>query len=96
MARRPVRRHHKDTEALRERNRKAGIASQQPTALIRRLARMELGSEERQQLASLLVGQLTDADRQQLTDLLARQLTDEDRRQLADLLARQAASGAAA
>jgi hypothetical protein len=47
------RRHHKDPAALRERNRLAGLASQRPEVLIRRLARMDLTDAHRQQLTEL-------------------------------------------
>jgi hypothetical protein len=56
MARRPKRRHHKDVAALRERNRLAGVASQRPDVLIRRLAHMDLTDEQRQKLADIGAG----------------------------------------
>ena len=56
MAQRVKRRHHKDPAALRERSRLAGLASQQPDVLIRRLARMGLTGDQRQLLAEVAAG----------------------------------------
>ena len=56
MAQRVKRRHHKDPAALRERSRLAGLASQQPDVLIRRLARMGLTVDQRQLLAEVAAG----------------------------------------
>jgi len=45
-----------DTPERREQARQAGIASQRPDVLIRRLARMDLTDEQRQRLADIGAG----------------------------------------
>jgi hypothetical protein len=45
-----------DPDKARERNRLAGIASQRPDVLIRRLARMELTADQRRRLADIGAG----------------------------------------
>jgi hypothetical protein len=55
MARRK-RSYYKDPEKARENNRRAGVISQQPDTVIRRLGRMNLTAEQRQRLAEIAAG----------------------------------------